>query len=149
MKLIRNFPGAYITPVEAEEFNRQVNNKYDQVRNLIILHYKQNERGDTPFWEYCRNMSIPEELQHRIELFRHRGHVAHKPSELFNEPSWLAVLIGQGVIPERYDRRADGLPESEIRQRMAQIRNIIRQAEEAMPSHQDTIARNCASEAMA
>lgn len=149
MKLIRNFPGSYINEVEVEEFNRQVNSKFDQVRNLIIVHYKQTEREDTPFWQYCRHMSIPDELQHRIELFRHRGHVAHKASELFNEPSWLAVLIGQGVIPETYDRRVDGLPDEQLRERLSRIREIIAQEAAAMPAHADTIARNCASEAPA
>ncbi|NND44429.1 MAG: tryptophan 7-halogenase [Xanthomonadales bacterium] len=148
-KLIRNFPGNYINEVEVEEFNRQINNKFDQVRNLLILHYKLTEREDTPFWSYCRNMSIPDELAHRMALFGHRGHVAHKPSELFNEPSWLAVLIGQGLIPESYDRRIDSLPEAETRNRLAQIRQLIAQTAQSMPRHEETIARHCAAEAPA
>jgi tryptophan halogenase len=146
MKLVRNFPDASFSAVEADEFNRQIDSKFNQVRNLLIAHYKETQRDDTPFWNYCRNMSIPEDLTHRIELFRHRGHVSFKSSELFNEPSWLSVLIGQGVIPQSYDPRVDGVSEAEIGQRLEQIKTIIRQSAESMPGHASTIANNCAAD---
>jgi len=118
MKLIRSFPDASFSEVESDEFNRQIDAKFNQVRNLLITHYKESQRDDTPYWNYCRNMSIPEDLEHRIALFRHRGHVSYKSSELFNEPSWLSVLIGQHVIPESYYPRVDSVPEAEISQRL-------------------------------
>ena len=149
MKLIRSFPDAGFNAVETEEFNRQMDTKFGQVRNLLILHYKETQRDDSSFWDYCRNMSIPEELEHRKQLFRHHGQVAYKKSDLFNEPSWLAVYIGQGVVPEHYDPRVNNVSESEIRQRLAQIRQIIQHSAASLPSHASTIARHCAAEVMA
>ena len=146
MKLIRSFPDASFSTVESDEFNRQIDAKFNQVRNLLIAHYKETQRDDSPYWNYCRNMSIPEDLEHRIALFRHRGHVSYKASELFNEPSWLSVLIGQHVIPESYDPRVDSVDKDEIAQRLSQIKTIIRQAAASMPEHASTIAQHCAVE---
>jgi tryptophan halogenase len=148
MKLIRSFPDATFSEIESDEFNRQIDSKFSQVRNLLIAHYKETQRDDTEFWRHCANMGIPEELEHRIGLFRLRGHVSYKASELFNEPSWLSVLIGQHVIPESYDPRVDSVPAAEIGQRLEQIRSIIAQAAQSMPSHAETISKHCAATGM-
>ncbi|MDJ0656808.1 MAG: tryptophan 7-halogenase [Xanthomonadales bacterium] len=149
MKLIRNLPDASFKQVEIDEFNRQMNNKFEQVRDLLILHYKQIFRDDTPFWNYTRNMEIPEELAHRMALFKHRGVVAVEQSELFSEPSWLAVLLGQGLVPDSYDPRANVVALDELTRRMTQIRSMIAQAADSMPSHLQTIKAHCASDSIA
>ncbi|MFL6578253.1 MAG: tryptophan halogenase family protein, partial [Povalibacter sp.] len=83
-------------------YNRWIEMEYDRVRDFLILHYHATERSDTPIWNYCRTMEIPDSLAHKMELFRHRARVVTYKDGLFLEPSWLAVYLGQRVIPRGY-----------------------------------------------
>ena len=50
-------------------------------------HYCATERDDTPFWDYCRTMDIPESLRLKLDLFRSNGRIFRDCNELFAEPS--------------------------------------------------------------
>lgn len=144
--LIRNFPNKDFDPATEHEFNRRMNIKYEESRNFLILHYHLTRRNDTEFWNYCRTMDIPDELRHRMNVFRHRGHTAHKSSDLFIEHNWLQVLFGQGMKPESYDPRVDNVEPAELERLLADMRNDIAKAAAAMPTHNETLARYCAGE---
>jgi tryptophan halogenase len=143
MQLIQSFPDESFDAVDIENFNREMGRKFEQVRNFLILHYKATERGDSPFWDYCRNMPIPDELDYRLRVFRKRGHVVFSPRELFIETNWLAVLLGQNVLPDIYDPRVHCLDDGRIASQLRDIHDSIRRAADAMPAHTDTIARYC------
>ena len=53
------------------------------------------------------NMAIPDSLQRKMDLFRATGNVYAEQENLFKEPSWLAVYLGQNILPQRYDPRLD------------------------------------------
>jgi tryptophan halogenase len=88
-------------------------------------------------------MPIPDSLAHKIDLFRRSGRIAYYGRELFSEQSWLAVLVGQGIVPERYDPLADVMALDDLKNRLAQMRSMIRQAAEAASSHREFIERIC------
>ena len=44
-----------------------------------------------------------------LELFRHRGVAPNYHDGLFALPSWISVLLGQGVLPGGYDRMVDNV----------------------------------------
>ena len=75
---------------------------FEQVRDLLVFHYFANER-DEPFWRHCRNMVIPETLQRRLALFSEGGRFLRNEGELFPNASWVAVMLGQNVIPRAVD----------------------------------------------
>ena len=104
------FPDRSFDPCDADEYNRLQIEEYERVRDFIILHYKATTRDDSPLWRYCRNMDIPDALDYRINLFRSSGRVAFDDRELFVEPNWLSVFVGQGIWPRRYDPLTDVLP---------------------------------------
>jgi tryptophan 7-halogenase len=139
------FPDRTFDACDAAEYNRLQIEEYDRVRDFIILHYKATTRVDAPLWQYCGNMEIPETLNYRINLFRSSGRVAFEDRELFVEPNWLSVFIGQGIWPRRYDPLADVVPIDAARSQMARLKTLIRQTAEAMPSHAGFIAEHCQS----
>ena len=132
-----------------EEFNRLSAIEYEQVRDFIVLHYKAVERDGSPLWNHCRNMSIPDALQHKIELFRNRARIARFDGQLFIEPSWVAVFLGQGIHPQHYDPLVDAMDIGELRARLAKIRETLRQTVAAMPAHKDFIDEHCRAEPVA
>jgi tryptophan halogenase len=147
--LVELFPNPDVSPVDRDEFNRLVDMEYDRIRDFLILHYHATERTDSPFWNYARTMEVPDTLQEKMDLFRRRGRVAKYREGVFLEPSWIAVYIGQRVIPEGYDMRADLPSATALNQAMAELRVEIRSTAEAMPDHRTVIERYCPMEAAA
>lgn len=141
-KLLLMFPDLDFDPLTIEEYNKQVGAEYDRVRDFVILHYHATEREDTDFWAYCKHMSIPDTLQHKLEIFRRFGRLSITQDDLFKEASWLAVLIGQGIVPERYDPLTDSFELESLRLTMANIRATIAEAVGRMPTHEQFLARN-------
>ncbi|HTD72015.1 MAG TPA: tryptophan halogenase family protein [Steroidobacteraceae bacterium] len=137
------FPDRSFDPSDAAEYNRLQIDEYDKVRDFIILHYKASGRNDTPLWKYCAAMDIPQSLAHRIDVFRGSGRVVFESQELFTEPNWLSVFIGQGIWPRRYDPLANILPLESVREHMQRLRHLIRQTSEAMPTQAQFINEHC------
>jgi tryptophan halogenase len=144
-KLFALFPDRNFDPVLEAEYNRLSLMQLEQVRDFIILHYKATERDDSDFWRDCRAMDVPDSLAGKIELFRSNGRIFRHEDELFSESSWLAVLLGQGIEPRRYDPLADTVDEGEIRHTLSRMAPFIRGAAESMPAHAAFIARHCAA----
>ena len=145
MKLLHLFPHREINPLIVDRFNREMDSNYDYIRDFLIAHYKVTERDDTPFWQYCREMSIPDSLAAKLSLFRERGELHIAPDELFKETSWFAILYGQGLIPQSYHPIADAMAEDDLQLTMARIRGAIKQRAETLPSHGEFIQQCCAA----
>ncbi|RYD50475.1 MAG: tryptophan 7-halogenase [Sphingomonadales bacterium] len=134
---------AEIDPALEREYNRVMDVEYDRIRDFLILHYRATTRDDAEIWRYCRAMQIPESLADRIERFRHRGHIREYRDGLFGPPSWQAVFIGQGIVPEASDAMAELMSEAVLTERMAKLRGLVGNTAAAMPLHAETIARYC------
>ena len=57
-------------------------------------------------------------------------------AELFTVPSWVAVMLGQNMWPERYDPIADTLDEQRVAQAMEQMREAYRQTAQQLPTQE-------------
>ena len=146
LRLIALFPTRHFDPADIEEYNRQADFEYADVRDFIIAHYKVTDREDTPFWAYVKHMPIPDSLNERLELFRSSGRFfQHGKAELFREESWVQVLIGQGLAMQ-YDPMVDMVPDAEARGFLKDIEEVIADTAAGMPHHKDYVARYCASE---
>jgi tryptophan halogenase len=145
-RLLAMLPDRSFDPILTDEYNRLAALQIEQIRDFIILHYKATERDDTAFWNDVRNAPVPDSLAAKIALFRENGRLFRSGDELFSEHSWIAVLIGQGIIPRRIDPLAEavGTP-GEIEQTLARMAAFIRRAAENMPTHQSFIDANCRS----
>ena len=143
LRLIQLFPSNGINASDEREFNRQADLEMQSIRDFIILHYHVNERQDSRFWQHCRDMSIPETLANRIELFKQSGRFFHEGDELFGEYSWTQVMLGQGLMPKSYHPIADLMSATELKVFLDNIRTPIKQALNVMPLHHQYIQRYC------
>jgi tryptophan halogenase len=142
-KLLALFPDRRFDPAERAEYNRQMQDVYEDVRDFIILHYKATRRRDSEFWNYCRTMDVPEKLSAKLDLWRSKGRIFREGAELFSTPSWVAVLLGQGIVPEDYEPAAEAMDAAELSDVIDRMRLIYRHMAEQMPTHADFIARAC------
>ena len=58
-------------------------------------------------------------------------------------------MIGQNLVPERYDHMADALPEAELNEFLANLKTIMKGVVSRMPSHAEFLARNCSAQPVA
>ncbi len=142
-RLLALFPDRHFDPLLAQEFNRLTRLEYERVRDFLILHYHANERDDSPLWQECREMSVPDSLQYKIDHFAASGRIVAEELELFQNPSWLAVYIGQSVMPKRYDSLVDQRHHVDARARLAGLRRVMEEAAQVMPTHQEYIEKHC------
>jgi tryptophan halogenase len=145
VKLLALFPDRRFDPAERDEYNRQMQDVYEDARDFIILHYKITRRDDSDFWNHCRTMDVPDSLARKIELWRAKGRVFREGRELFGTPSWAAVMLGQGLVPEEHEPAADALAPDMIAEAMDKMRLSYARMAEHMPTHGDFIARSCAA----
>jgi tryptophan halogenase len=136
VRFLRMFPTTGIRQSEVDEFNKQADFDVERIRDFIILHYKATNRTDTEFWRYCRNMEVPDSLAHRIEIFRETGHVFREAAELFDD-SWQQVMIGQGIMPERYHALVDTMSTRELTDFLDHIKSNVDGQVGSLPDHNE------------
>lgn len=141
-RLISFFPNEVIEQLDVDEYNQLALADYDQIKDFIILHYKLTERDDSDFWRSCKDMEIPTSLQTRIDLFAKTGRFVLREEELFKD-SWLQVMIGQGVIPQSYNRLCDEMSEQQLSHFLQQIREQVRQRVARLPTHHQYLEKYC------
>lgn len=134
-KFIALYPSADLPASVRDEYNRQLVKKFEQVRDFIILHYKATERDDSPFWNHTRTMGVPDSLTQRIELFREAGRVFRYEDELFSKPSWVAVLLGQNIVPKSVDPIVGTVDRAGIARSLQSMTTAMTNAVTQMPTH--------------
>ncbi len=135
-RLFALFPDNPVNPIERDEYNRGMREVYEDVRDFIILHYKATQRDDSEFWRYVREMEIPDSLANKIELWRSRGRVFRENAELFTTPSWVAVMLGQNIVPDRHEPIADTLDPAKVAGAMQQMREAYLATAERLPTQE-------------
>ena len=140
--LIELFPtDGVIDPADRDEFNRLVDMEYDRVRDFLILHYNATTRDDSGFWDHVRTMQLPDSLAGKLELWRNAGRIEKYSDGLFYDASWIAVYLGQGMLPQHHDPRA-GLPQaSQIKGALDALSRAIDSEVAAMPGHREYLLR--------
>jgi tryptophan halogenase len=140
-RLLSMFPQRDFNPLLVERYNQESAFEYERVRDFLILHYNATERNDTPFWDYCRTMAIPDSLREAVDLFRHDGRYFRNGDDFFALPSWVQVMLGQGIVPQSYHPIVDEMPESKLVEQVEGMERMLAHAVAAMPTHQEWINR--------
>jgi tryptophan 7-halogenase len=138
-RLLDFFPDTGWDSMQAAEYNRLMDLEYERVRDFLILHYHATERSDTPFWNYVRTMPIPDSLAHKMEAFRDRGLVVNYRDGMFLDASWIAVYLGQRIVPQHVDPRASWQAPDDVAAELASLRASLHAAATSLPLHGDFI----------
>lgn len=134
---LRYFPDTHCDPALIREYNRRMIADYEEVRDFIVLHYSATSREDTPFWRWCKNITLPDSLGERIELFRAHGAMREGVDELFRSGSWQSVFEGMGIRPGRHSPRVDNIEPAQIIAGLHTARNAIRGMVKSLPTHDE------------
>jgi tryptophan halogenase len=145
--LLKLFPTKIPNEKAIKEYNRLIDNEYERIRDFLILHYKLNDGNKGAFWEYCKNMEVPDSLKEKMQLFKQRGFIDTYKYGLFSSPSWISVFIGQNFYQEGYDPFCLGLTEQEIVLKLQEVSAKIENKLVDVPSHQEFINSFCAADA--
>jgi len=140
-RLLAMFPTTGFLAADVEEYNRQSRFEYEDVRDFVIAHYKVTRRSGDPFWDYVREMDVPDSLNERFDLFRSSGRFfKHGAAELFAEESWVQVLLGQG-FEMRPDPVAQFVPDEELIGFLSDMAEVIDDVAKNLPDHGEFVSR--------
>ena len=139
-RIIACLPGRDFAAVEIADYNRQTADEADRLRDFTLLHYATSDRPE-PRWRDIAASVLPPALDHDLKLFRARGRLPVHDGESFTLDSWLAVLIGQGVVPQRLDPLAANAPRAGVAAALAAMRSDCAAAAARAPMHRDYLAR--------
>ncbi|MBW8733226.1 MAG: tryptophan 7-halogenase [Asticcacaulis sp.] len=114
LHLVQNFPFFGVSDALVARYNDLSLKELEYARDFVILHYKLNERTDSTFWKDRAAMSVPDDLQARIDLFRETATAYQGPGELFRVDSWAQVMLGQRVQPKGWHRLAGLMSRQEM-----------------------------------
>jgi tryptophan halogenase len=128
-------PAGEISQATRDDFNQRTRFEMERIRDFIIFHYHYNQRAGEPFWDELRSMSVPEPLQHKMDLFGSSGRVTASFDELFDARAWIQVMIGQNLIPESWNPIADQLPETRLREFLGGLERAHVEEVSRMPDH--------------
>jgi len=142
-KVILSFQQTRYNQQTIDRFNEVTALEYERVRDFIILHYKVNQREDSPMWQHCREMTLPTELNEKMREFKEHGKIIRYPWEIFGADSWLAIFNGMNYLPNSYDKRVDNMELSYLHDNLAYMKNRVQQAVNSIPSHSDFLKHHC------
>jgi tryptophan 7-halogenase len=134
--LLEHFPDRSFNQANIDQYNGELIEEYERVRDFVVLHYCLTQRTDTALWQYCRDMLLPQSLQERIDLYRASGRIRPKPGELFTDLSWFYIFEGMGIVPESYDPLMDAVPVARLREMLAIMVQATHAAARGAPTHE-------------
>jgi tryptophan halogenase len=142
VRLVELFPFAGIPQALVDVYNETSRREMEHVRDFVILHYHATQR-DEPMWQECREMSLPDSLQIRIDAWRERAHAWQGADELFRVDSWTHVMLGQGIVPQQHHPLPRALSDADLRRLLDGMRQPVERAAARMPLQQVFIDSYC------
>lgn len=136
-----HFPANFNMEIARNNFNMRSVREVDEIRDFLILHYCTTQRNDSEFWRHVANMEIPQSLSDKIETFKSRGKIQSDFYDIFRPGSWIAVLSGMGVFPERADPLAQLFDEGAARQILNNFKGAVNTATSLAPTHDQFLGK--------
>jgi tryptophan halogenase len=120
--------------VVRDQYNRQVAQILDEVRDFLVIHYL-SDRRDTAFWRHLKHTDfLPDRLRRQIELWR------HKPIEDLDFDSYNRFPTF-GALPYMYVLNGLGRLDRELAQRSLDRWELSERARRTASLRAETIAQ--------
>jgi tryptophan 7-halogenase len=143
IKLLPDGGGADLKS-KAEAYNAGIAARFDHLRDFIHMPMVRNGLSGAR-WEQLRQVPPSDALARRLNQFERRGHFVMLDYDVFENNVWIAMFIGLGMTPARYDRTADSVNMPKKMKELGQMVMAFDSTIQAMPSHemflQDMIKR--------
>ena len=112
--LIDNWPLASqddANEVVRENYNRYMDDLFEEILEFIVMHYRLSQRRDTAFWRDVAHLATPPRLQARLQLWQHKApshfDLPLAPAYVFGLMSYLAILRGMRWGEQAYSSYVD------------------------------------------
>ncbi|WP_046003724.1 tryptophan halogenase family protein [Pseudoalteromonas rubra] len=96
---------SHTNQVIRDNFNRQMGQTYDELRDFIVMHYVLSDREDSPFWRDVKGtLAHTPSLKAQLELWRYKVceyfDVCNSASHMFSDASYRYILYGMEYYPK-------------------------------------------------
>ena len=136
-ELLELFPDRSFSPTDMAEYNARMDLYFERVRDFLLLHYVATQRKDSEMWRHFSSLKLPDSLQEKIDAWTHRGHIIRYEFGAFLPPSWVAVMVGQNLLPRTYDRRVDKIEFDTLKMQANTLRQDVLNAAQNTPDHSE------------
>jgi tryptophan halogenase len=108
--LIEHFPARRDEGVK-RALTQKLNGMWDNIRGLLAVHYKFNQKFDTPFWRACRSETDLADAESRVALFAERAPLSHSRAlfrardpiaDFFSQEYMCDVMLCGMQVPARF-----------------------------------------------
>lgn len=105
-RFIEAFEGGGFGPGKRDGFNREINGRFEGVRDYIVCRYKANTRTDTPYWRDAAALeALSDSLRQLLHCWLQGGDLVAEIERQgigfwFGPMSWHCLLGGYGVYPD-------------------------------------------------
>lgn len=139
VRLLDLFPSKHCSQALIDEYNRIGIQELERLRDYHALHYYLLDAAH-PF-SLAVGKILPEELAHKLAVFKISGRFALYEDEIVSSNQWIALLLGLNCWPDRYDPITDTEPVENYVAIHKCLREKIKDLVSAMPAHQAYLAR--------
>jgi tryptophan halogenase len=90
-------------PMLKNMYNRFMGERWDEIRDFLAIHYRFNNRLDTPFWQHCREKTPLHGAEEIYQFYRENGPsmlanaIFISPNDQFGAEGYLAMFLGMHV----------------------------------------------------
>lgn len=143
-RFMLHFERGGFTNQGADDFNREINTKFEGIRDYIVCHYKVNQRRDTDYWrDNAANTKLSEHLSRILYLWQHSENFAQEMQAnhlggSYQPKSWACLLAGYGVFPPL--RSSAAKPTADASQEQDQLADFIRRCSLNFRPHNELLS---------
>lgn len=117
------------------EYNRVTASAYERFADLQCLTHlllsKTEEHED-----------VPQNLRRKINQFKNRGRVVTYDHELMTQDMQLQLMLGSGLVPDRYDALADIPTSEQLKEYVSSTLKTVRMIRDQVPDQEEALIKS-------